>query len=82
MNSGFVVVPTIVPNSRHEFEGEQAQEFSITCSARGKPDPKYDFYKVISFFALFCLQYNIHIHMLKKLVCCHPNLQHEIRAVD
>jgi len=42
-----VVPPTVVPNSKHEFEGEQAQEFSIRCSARGKPDPKYVFYKVI-----------------------------------
>ena len=42
----FVVSPTIVPNSRRQFEGEQAQEFSIKCSAVGKPDPKYIFYKV------------------------------------
>jgi len=61
MYSGLVVVPTIVPNSRHEFEGEQAQEFSISCLARGKPDPKYVFYKVTS-FALFSLQYSIHNH--------------------
>jgi len=48
-----VVAPTIVPNARVEFEGEQAQEYSITCSARGKPDPKYVFYKVLHRFAVF-----------------------------
>jgi len=47
MNCVLVVVPEIVPNSRKSFEGEQAQEYSIRCSARGKPDPKYTFFKVV-----------------------------------
>jgi len=55
-----VVGPTIVPNSKETFEGEQAQETSIRCSARGKPDPKYMFFKVL-YFTLFslCLRLSI-----------------------
>ena len=48
-----VVGPTIVPNSNQIFEGEQAQESSIRCSARGKPDPKYMFFKVLYLAFLF-----------------------------
>jgi len=65
LHIGIVVPPTIVPNSRREFEGEQAQEFSIRCSARGKPDPKYVFYKVISSFNF---KHSARICVLEK--CC------------
>jgi len=46
VNFVFVVGPAIVPNSVKTFQGEQSQESSISCSARGKPDPKYTFFKV------------------------------------
>lgn len=31
-----------------EAEGIENQEVSLTCTAEGLPDPKYDFYKVLA----------------------------------
>jgi len=55
VNVVLVVKPTIVPNSKQQFEGEQSQESSISCSARGKPDPKYMFFKVC------CLKFLVYV---------------------
>jgi neurocan core protein len=37
--------PALVPGVPRKFEGEQSQQFSLPCRARGLPEPKYIFYK-------------------------------------